>query len=97
MTPRQLKHVATRQPIRARVVADGCRDYIVEVLSEGGAGLLRHRRGEPMRFRSLGQVHDVLNRCGVREAVIRQRVADDEATAGHLGAHFHDLPLTSRR
>ena len=91
MTPRQLKQAAADKPIQARIVSDGCRDYIVEVVSRNGAGLLRHWRGRPLRFRSLGEIHQLLHRCGVRDAVLRQRVADDEAAAG--AAVFHDQPL----
>ena len=94
MTPRQLKLAAAEQPIHARIVSDGCRDYVVEVVSRSGAGLLRHWRGQTLRFRSLGEIHQLLHRCGVRDAVLRHRVADDEAAAGH--ATFHDQPLTIR-
>ncbi len=94
MTPRQLKQAAAEQPIRARIVSDGCRDYVVEVISRSGAGLLRHWRGETLKFANLGEIHQLLHRCGVRDAVLRQRVADDETAAG--GAGFHDQPLTIR-
>lgn len=94
MTPRQLKHAAAGQSITARIVSDGCRDYVVEVVSNSGAGLLRHWRGRTLRFRSLGEIHQLLHRCGVRDTVLRQRVADDEAAAG--GPVFHDQPLSVR-
>jgi hypothetical protein len=93
MTPRELKQAASVHPIRARIVSDGCRDYLVEVVSPSGAGLLKHRRGKTLRFRSLGEVHLLLNRCGVQEAVLRQRVADDEAASG--GHRFHDQPISA--
>ena len=91
MTPRQLKHVAAASPIKARIVSDGCRDYVVEVVSPSGAGLLRHWRGRTLRFKSLGEIHQLLDRCGVRDTVLRQRMADDEAAVG--GPVFHDQPL----
>ena len=94
MTPRQLKQAATAQPMQARIVSDGCRDYVVEVVSGTGAGLLRHWRGRTLRFRSLGEVHQLLHRCGVRDAVLRQRVADDEVAVG--SPIFHDQPLSVR-
>lgn len=85
----------------ARIVSDGCRDYLVEVVSNSGAGLLRHWRGGVLKFRSLAEAHRVLSRCGVTETVMRQRVTDDEtcvrsgAVAG--GTRFHDFPLTMGR
>ena len=94
MTPRQLKQAATAQPMQARIVSDGCRDYVVEVVSRSGAGLLRHWRGKTLRFKNLGEVHQLLQRCGVRDAVLSQRVADDEAAAG--GPVFHDQPFSVR-
>lgn len=94
MTPRQLKQEAARRSVKARVVSDGCRDYVVEVVLDSGAGILRHRRGRPLTFRSLGEVHRLLNRCGVQETVLRQRLADDEACPGQ--AHIHDQPLAVR-
>ena len=95
MTPRQLKHAASRQPVRARIVSDGCRDYVVEVVSEQGAGLLRDWRGRTLRFRNLGEIHQALNRCGVRDTVLRQRVADDEVGSAEFGPRFHDLPISA--
>ena len=92
MTPRQLKQVAATVPVSARIVSDGCRDYVVEVVSDHGAGLLRHRRGKTLRFRSLGEIHELLRHCGVREAVLRQRVADDETSS--VPSSVHDLPLS---
>lgn len=93
MTPRQLKQKAAREPVRARIVSDGCRDYVVEVVSQGGAGLLRRRRGAALKFRSLGEIHQVLRRCGVQETVLRQRVADDETGFAGRAIEFHDLPI----
>jgi len=92
MTPRELKAVAARRDVRARVISDGCRDYIVEVLTDRGAGLLRRSRRDTMRFRSLGEVHQVLHRCGIEDIVLRHRVAQDEAS-GHFTESYHDQPL----
>jgi hypothetical protein len=66
----------------------------VEIVSRSGAGLLRHWRGKALRFKNLGEVHQLLHRCGVRDAVLRQRVADDEVAVG--GPVFHDQPLSVR-
>jgi hypothetical protein len=97
VTPRQLRKVAAQARVRAHIVSDGCRDYLVEVVSNSGAGLLRHRRGGILKFRSLADAHRMLSRCGVAEAVMRQRVADDETCAkpGAIagGTRFHDFPL----
>ena len=97
MTPRELKAYAARRPVKARVVSDGCRDYVLEVVSDRVAGLLRHRSGRTLRFRSLGEIRDVLGRCGVDEAVICQRVADDEVCHPGVSPAFHELPLRASR
>lgn len=93
MTPRELKGYAAREAVTARVVSDGSRDYVLEVVSENGVGLLRNRSGRTLRFRSLGEIRDVLGRCGVEHAVIRQRVADDEVCFSGSAPSFHELPL----
>ena len=93
MTPRQLKRRAGREPVQARVVSDGCRDYVIEVVSQHGAGLLRRRGGRPMRFRNLAEVHQLLGRCGVSDAVLRQRVAHDEACLADGESCFSELTL----
>ena len=97
MTPRELKAYAAREPVSVRVVSDGCRDYVLEVVSQHGAGLLRHRSGKTCRFRNLGEVRDVLGRCGVEHAVICQRVADDEVCTAGNAPSFHELPLVMAR
>lgn len=97
MTPRQLKHVAAQQAVQANIVSDGCRDYVIEVLSQTGAGLLRHRRGMPLKFRNLGEAHRVLKRCGVQKTVLKQRIADDEACFAGMPPRFHELTVALRR
>jgi hypothetical protein len=79
-----------------RVLSDGCRDYVVEVLDGAEPRLLRTRRGAIERLRSLGEACSVLRGCRVRRAVLRQRCAHDEATAGVSsgGAPFSEMPLT---
>ena len=79
MTKRQLKRLARREKLDARVIADGCRDYVVEVVSKFGAGVLRNRLGRPLRFRSLSEALGLLHRCGLERAVLRQRLAHEEA------------------
>lgn len=93
MTPRELKRYAARSAVTASVVSDGSRDYVLEVVSDSGAGLLRNRAGRTLRFRSLAEIRDVLGRCGVEHAVIRQRVADDEVCYAGSAQAFHELPL----
>ena len=97
MTPRELKGYAARQAVKARVVSDGCRDYVLEVVSDRGAGLLKHRSGRTLKFRSLGEIRDVLGRCGVDNAVICQRLADDEVCHPGARPQFHELPLRAAR
>ena len=93
MRQRDLKRLAARNPVQARIVSDGCRDYFVEVVTGTGAGLLRRADGSLLRFRSLGETHRALSRCGIQRAVLRQRVAQDEA-AGGGAAPFHDQPIS---
>ena len=94
MTPRQLKRLALHEDVRAHIISDGCRDYVVEIVGENGAGLLR-RRGRPVRFRSLSEANDKLKKCRVRHAVLRHRAAHDEACTFPSGAaRYDDLPLT---
>jgi len=86
--------------VRAHIVSDGCRDYVVEVVSNIGTGLLRHRGGNPLKFRCLAEARRVLSRCGVGHAVLRQRLAHDEActaTNAASGARFHDHPFPMGR
>ena len=94
MTPRQLKQLASRVAVRACIVSDGCRDYVVELDCQNGAGLLRHRRGKTLRFRSISEAHQLLARCGVHHTVLRQRVADEEVGMPYAGYRFHDLPIS---
>ncbi|MCR9258836.1 MAG: DUF6482 family protein [Pseudomonadaceae bacterium] len=94
MTPRQLKRLALREDVHAHIISDGCRDYVVEIIAENGAGLLR-RRGQPLRFRSLSEAQGRLKKCRVSRAVLRHRVAHDEAcTFPYEIARYDDLPLT---
>ncbi len=94
MTRKDLRKHVQRGDFRAVVLSDGCRSYLIEIRSNCGAGLLRDRRGAPMVFRSLGEVHSVMRECGVEDIVLRQRLAHDEVDA--LSAEqpaFHDQPL----
>jgi hypothetical protein len=92
MQPRDLKRLASQRDVQARIVSDGCRDYLVEVVTGTGAGMLRERTGRLARFRSLGETHQLLRRCGVEDAVLRHRIAQDEAS-GDGAAPFHDQPI----
>ncbi len=93
MTPRELRHAASRNTVNARIISDGCRDYIVEVVSQTGAGLLRHPRGNVLRFKSLVEARGMLASCGAKNVVLRQRVADDETGSSASQVGFHDLPV----
>lgn len=97
MTPRQLKRIGRQRPVSTRIIADGCRDYLVEVSSTFGAGLLTDRRGDRLRYRSLVEVYEVLRRCGIERSILSQRVAHDETIGGggrHEPAEFADMPVT---
>jgi hypothetical protein len=93
MSPRQLRRLASQTPVQARVISDGSRDYLVEIVTERGASLLRGAPGRGRRFRSLGEVHGVLRRCGIDQAVLRHRVAQDETSGPMLREACHDQPL----
>ena len=95
LTRRAVRRLARGDEVTACVISDGCRDYVVEVLGQSGAGLLRTRRGRVERFRNLGEVRRDLQACRVSRAVLRQRVAHDEAASGLSLADcgFSEMPL----
>jgi len=93
MTPRQLKSTARKRAVTARVISDGCRDYLIEIITDSGAGLLRRWDNSVVKLRNLGDVHQLLERCGVDRVVLRQRVAQDEACYAEPGGNIHDQPL----
>ena len=82
MTPRTIRKRIRHESMRAYVVADGCRDYVVEIVTSSGAGLLRDWRGRIRYFKNLGEAHRTLAACNVKDIVLRQRVAHDEACHG---------------
>jgi len=93
MTPRQLKSIARNRAVAARVISDGCRDYLIEIVTDSGAGLLRRWDNSLLKLGNLGEVHQLLRRCGVDRIVLRQRVAQDEACNSEPGGNVHDQPL----
>lgn len=96
MTPSDFRRVARSQPLQAIIISDGCRDYLIEVRSKNGAGLITDRKGRPKRFNSLSLAKSaVRGACEVRLAV---RIAADEACAagGQQEQGFADM-LISRQ
>ena len=95
MTKRELKRRARRETLRARVISDGCRDYVIEIEDGEQVALLRRRRGRCYTMQSLQEAATLLKRCGVRRAVLRQRVAHDEAATSVSSPFqgFSELPL----
>ena len=79
MTPSVFRRVARRQPLQAIVLSDGCRDYLVEVRSKNGAGLITDRKGRPKRFTSLSLAKNAVR--GAYEVRLAVRIAADEACA----------------
>ena len=65
---------------KAKIISDGCRDYLVEVHHEHGGGVLTDRRGRPIRFRSLQQARRAAAPAG--EIRLAMRIAADEACTG---------------
>jgi hypothetical protein len=82
MTPAQIRRRIRNETIQARVLADGCRDYVIEIKTPSETSLLCDWRGRTQFFRNLGDVHQILNACHVADVVMRQRVAHDEACHG---------------
>lgn len=93
MSLRELRRLATGKPVEARVISDGCRDYLIELVTDRDTQLLRDSRGRSQRFQNLGDVQNILRRWGVERAVLRHRVAQDEAAAPVLRESYHDQPL----
>ena len=95
MTPREIRRRTRTETLRACVVADGCRDYAVEVITPTGAGLLRDWRGRIRYFKNLGDAHRLLLQCNIDDVVLRQRVAHDEACHGAAlsGSGFTEMRL----
>lgn len=97
MTPAQLRRAAKNQEVTARIISDGCRDYFVEIERPSGAGVLRRRWKGPMRFKSLSEVHHLLNQCRVKDVLLVSRVADDEAGCPPgIQSPSHPMPIGHR-
>lgn len=96
MNKTQLKREARTGKVRARIISDGCRDYLLHIDHNGGSNLLRNRIGQPTRFRSLTEVNALLRRCHVFNSCLTVRIADDEAGPSFSAeAAFNDLPLAT--
>lgn len=93
MTLPDFRRVARRQPLQAVIISDGCRDYVVEVRSENGAGLLTDRKGRTKRFTSLSLAKSAVRRA--TEVRLAVRVAADEACAGETSPDhlFSDIVI----
>ena len=80
MKLRDFKRCARQHPVRAVIISDGCRDYVVEVHQRNGAGSLTDRRGRVLRFSSLTDAKHAVRQASTIELAVR--VAADEACAG---------------
>ena len=81
MRAADIKSLARKQTVDAVIISDGCRDYVLELHTANGAGLLTDRKGKRRRFASLAQAKRAVRRAtSVRLAV---RIAADEACAGN--------------
>ena len=69
------------RPIRAKIISDGCRDYLVGVEQDGGTDILMDRRGRPRRFASLAEARRSLRRANISDIELVVRVTADEACA----------------
>ena len=101
----ELKKLARSASPVARIISDGCRDYVVEIHQPSGAGILQDRRRRTMRFRSLAEARQTLRRAQVSNITLAVRVAADEACAvdpqlgmmlrRNAGVGFSELTLCS--
>ena len=96
MRMRSLRKLMRSEPVRAVIISDGCRDYVVEIHRETGAGVLTDGRGKPKRFTSLAEAKRAVRHAS--EITLAMRVAADEACAGHSSRQprFSMVPLASR-
>lgn len=77
----ELKKLARSEAPTARIISDGCRDYVVEIHQPAGAGVLQDWRRRTLRFKSLEDAKRTLKRAKVSEIKLAMRVAADEACA----------------
>lgn len=101
MNVAELKRASRAGNVRARVISDGCRDYVVQIDHGAGGSLLCNRIKRPMRFRSLGEANALLNRYNVMDRRLAIRIADDEAglpaeACMPASSSFNDVPLLSQ-
>ena len=80
MTLFQLNRLVRRQPVEATIISDGCRDYVVELTTQRGAGLLTDRKGRRRTFASLAAAKRAVRKA--HRIHLAVRIAADEASAG---------------
>ena len=80
MTLREFNRRARHGDLRAVIISDGCRDYVIEAHTERGSGVINDYRGRRKRFASLAEARRAVRRASRIELAIR--VAADEACAG---------------
>ena len=78
---KSLTQVPRGRSVSARIISDGCRDYLVGIEQEGGTEILMDCRGRPRRFASLAEARRVLRRANISDIKLVVRVAADEACA----------------
>ena len=90
MTLLQLRRQVAECQAHAKIISNGCRDYVVSVVpqesaadsSDANAELLHNWRGDVMRFRSLAAAKRRLRKANVDSIELCVRIAADEACAG---------------
>ncbi|MEM7098643.1 MAG: hypothetical protein AAF541_10335 [Pseudomonadota bacterium] len=95
MTLSDFRRLARREEIGARIISDGCRDYVVEIRRGQAAGVLTDRKGRRKRFASLSEAKRAVKRAQTIHFAIR--VAADEACAGQSASDsgFATLQLSA--
>lgn len=96
MNKAQLKRESRAGEVHAKIISDGCRDYVLHIGHKGGESLLCNRSQRPIRFRSLAEVNVLLSKCNVVNRSLAVRIADDEAGQPvSAEATFNDVPLAA--
>ena len=80
MNIQDFRRLARKKRLTAIIISDGCRDYLVDIHSEHGAGALTDRKGRRLRFGSLDQAKRAIKAAA--NIQLAMRVAADEACGG---------------
>ena len=80
MNIQDFRRLARKKSLTAIIISDGCRDYLVDIHSEHGAGPLTDKKGRRLRFGSLDQAKRAAK--AATNVQLAMRIAADEACSG---------------